>query len=482
MEEKKHNYNTRYQKRMIESENENKPNKRYCKFKKELEKERDDLIEHQNKEVEVEVDLNEILKKSIFKVLGFDINEDEYTDEDEYNTDEEEYYESLDENKQCNIDNLEDEIKLNKNTVPFRFTVLQSKLPIKTKSYIIKKIDHLNSLDFNDNEYHKLSKWMDNLSQVPLNEYIYPKVKKEKISSYLFDIKSKLDDSIYGHNDAKIQIIQYIAQKLVNKDAKGYTLALQGPPGNGKTTLVKKGIAEALNRPFGFIALGGSSDCSFLEGYDYTYEGSQPGRIINILQNCKCMNPIIYFDELDKISDTPKGEEITNFLCHLIDYSQNNTFTDKYFQGIEFDLSQVDFIFSFNDINKINPILKDRLNIINTESFSNKEKVKIVENYMLKDICNEIKFNKEDIQISESVIYYILEHYTNKEKGVRELRRVLHNILLKINLYNILNKDDRKILPFKIEKFSIPYNFNVYDIENIMHKKQNNDIPSFMYM
>ena len=102
--------------------------------------------------------------------------------------------------------------------------------------------------------------------------------------------------------------------------------------GNGKTTLVKEGIAKALNRPFAFIALGGASDSAYFDGHCYTYEGSQPGRIINILQECKCMNPIIYFDELDKISDTPKGEEITNFLCHLIDYSQNNCFHDKYFQ------------------------------------------------------------------------------------------------------------------------------------------------------
>ena len=474
-----HNYNTRHKKRMLEKSEQENDKKRFCKFKKE-----DEDNEQNVEDIEIDINLDDILKKSIMKVLGVDSDfidkleelEEDYT----YDTDEEEYYDTLTKIEQKKIDKLEEELIVSEDLVPFRFKVLESNINVKTKSFILKKLDHLNTLDFSDNEYHKLNKWMDHLQQIPFDEYVYPKVKIENISPYLSDIKNKLDNSIYGHIDAKIQIIQYIAQKVINKDSKGYTLALQGPPGNGKTTLVKKGIAESLGRPFGFVALGGSSDCSFLDGWDYTYEGSQPGRIINILQNTKCMNPIIYFDELDKISDTPKGEEITNMLCHLIDYSQNNTFSDKYFQGIVFDLSKVDFIFSFNDVDKINPILKDRLNIIKTDSFSNKEKIKIVNDYLLTDICDEIKFNKEDVIINDSVIYHILENYTNKEKGVRELKRVIHNLLLKINLYKLLDNEHKSILPYNFEDFKLPYNITIHNVDNLNKKENNNH--NFMYI
>ena len=113
--------------------------------------------------------------------------------------------------------------------------------------------------------------------------------------------------------------------------------------GNGKTTLVKEGIAKALHRPFAFIALGGASDSAFFDGHSYTYEGSHWGRIIQILQDSKYMNPIIYFDELDKVSKTSKGEEIINLLIHMTDQSQNKGFQDKYYAGIPIDLSKVIF-------------------------------------------------------------------------------------------------------------------------------------------
>merc|ERR1711871_930288 len=119
----------------------------------------------------------------------------------------------------------------------------------------------------------------------------------------------------------------------------------------------------------------------FMIGHDYTYEGGKPGRIVEILQECQCMNPVIYFDELDKISDTPKGEEIAGVLCHLTDPSQNDEFHDKYFSGIDFDISKAIFIFSYNDESKVNKILLDRMTKIHTTGFGIKDKVQISKNY-----------------------------------------------------------------------------------------------------
>ena len=121
--------------------------------------------------------------------------------------------------------------------------------------------------------------------------------------------------------------------------------------------------------------MGGASDGSFLEGHSFTYEGSVWGKIVNVLMESKCMNPVIYFDELDKVSETQKGDEIINILIHLTDTSQNTQFNDKYYQGINFDLSKATIIFSYNDYSKINPILRDRIINIKTSSLKIPEKI-----------------------------------------------------------------------------------------------------------
>jgi ATP-dependent Lon protease len=150
--------------------------------------------------------------------------------------------------------------------------------------------------------------------------------------------------------------------------------------------LVKDGISKILGREFAFIALGGTGDASFLEGHGYTYEGSLWGRIVQILMESKCMNPVIYFDELDKVSDTPRGEEIIGILTHLTDTSQNSEFHDKYFSEIHFDLSKCLFIFSYNDESRINPILRDRMYRIMTKGYEKKEKSIIARNFLLTKI------------------------------------------------------------------------------------------------
>ena len=221
----------------------------------------------------------------------------------------------------------------------------------------------------------------------------------------------------------------------------GTAIAIQGPMGTGKTTLVKEGISKILNRPFAFIALGGATDSSFLEGHSYTYEGSTWGKIVQILVDSKCMNPVIYFDELDKISDTPKGEEIAGILTHLTDTSQNNQFHDKYFAEIDFDLSKCLFIFSYNDESKINPILKDRMYRIHTKGYEKKQKTIIANNYLLPKIREQVKFNEEDIIIPDDTLHYIMETYCKKEDGVRNMKRCLEIIYTKLNLYRLMKPD-----------------------------------------
>ena len=250
--------------------------------------------------------------------------------------------------------------------------------------------------------------------------------------------------------------------------------------GNGKTTLVKEGISKAINRPFAFIALGGSSDVSYFDGHNFTYEGSRWGRIIDILMEMKCMNPVIYFDELDKISDTNKGDEIVHLLTHITDLTQNNCYQDKYFPGIDIDLSKVLFIFSFNDESKINRILKDRMQVIRTKGFSTDDKINITNDYLLKQIYKTYNYNNK-INMNNDIIKYIIENYTEKEEGVRNLKRCLDNIVSKINMYEMLyddNKKDSEIkLPYHFENFKLPYTITTEDIDNLLNKTTNDELP-----
>ena len=186
------------------------------------------------------------------------------------------------------------------------------------------------------------------------------------------------------------------------------------------------------------------------------------------------MNPVIYFDELDKISDTPRGEEIVGILTHLTDTSQNSQFHDKYFSEIDFDLSKCLFIFSYNDESKINPILKDRMYRIKTKGYSGKEKLSIANNYILPKIREQIKFNKEDIIIPDEVISYINETHCNKEDGVRNMKRCLEIIHTKLNLYRLMKPDSNLFESDMSLKVEFPFKVTKDIVDKLIKKDQDN--------
>ena len=251
------------------------------------------------------------------------------------------------------------------------------------------------------------------------------------------------------------------------------------------TTLVKDGISKILGREFAFIALGGTGDASFLEGHSYTYEGSTWGKIAQILMDSKCMNPVIYFDELDKVSDTAKGEEITGILTHLTDTTQNNQFHDKYFSEVDFDLSKCLFIFSYNDESKVNPILKDRMYRIETKGYDAKEKVIIARNYLLPKIREQVNFTEEEVIIPDETIQYIVGNkaLTNEEAGVRNLKRCLEIVYTKINLYRLM-KPGSKLFGKEMElEVKFPFTVTKQAVDSFIknEEKQNQSLLS-MYV
>tara|TARA_B100000003_G_scaffold207197_2_gene224290 strand:+ start:1779 stop:4889 length:3111 start_codon:yes stop_codon:yes gene_type:complete len=274
------------------------------------------------------------------------------------------------------------------------------------------------------------------------------------IKNYITNVRKILDDSVYGHTDAKRQIERIIGQ-WINGTNSGYCFGFEGPPGVGKTSLAKKGLSLCLKdindkpRPFSFIGIGGSSNGSILEGHSYTYVGSTWGKVVDILIDSKCMNPIIFIDELDKISKTENGKEIIGILTHLIDPTQNDKFQDKYFTGIDLDLSKALFVFSYNDVNLIDRILLDRIHRIKFDFLSLNDKIEIVMKFILPEIYAKMGL-ENIIDVGSEVIEYIIETYTN-EPGVRKLKELLFEILGEINI-NILKKAENYDIPIKITK------------------------------
>lgn len=274
---------------------------------------------------------------------------------------------------------------------------------------------------------------------------------------YISSVKEKLDDSCFGHDDAKLEIQRLVGQ-WINGNTDGTVIGIQGPPGNGKTTLAKMGMSKCLldtdgkPRPFAMLTLGGSSNASTLVGHNFTYVGSTWGRIVDILIEKKCMNPIIYIDEVDKVSRTEHGREITGILTHLTDSTQNDHFEDRYFSGIPFDLSKAIIVMSFNDPSLIDPILRDRMHIIKTNPLSTPDKLHIINSYVMPSILETVGFSKDDIVIDNETSTFLIESFTY-EAGVRKLKELLYEIIREINLRAILGDgSEKQELPFKISK------------------------------
>ena len=264
---------------------------------------------------------------------------------------------------------------------------------------------------------------------------------KDTSRSLQKDVRDTRDKAIYGQDEAK-RSIEHILGQWLTGEPNGYCFGFEGPPGTGKTSIAKDGICKILKdeknnpRPFSFIPLGGSSHGSFLEGHGYTYAGGTWGQMVNILTNSKCMNPIIFIDELDKVSQTEHGKEIIGILIHMTDPTQNHEFMDKYFADIPLDLSKAIFIFSYNDASLIDPILRERIHRVKFKPFREEEKISICQKYILPKLYKQVGFLPNDIQIKPSVLEFIISNYTY-DAGMRRITQLLLEILRELNVRSL---------------------------------------------
>ena len=357
-------------------------------------------------------------------------------------------------------------------------------------------LSHTHTLNISDNERHVsfIDRMIKTIYTVQDTKYdIYPLYntinrsiqyigdKNQEIKDYMVDVNKTLDNAVYGHKNAK-KLIERIIGQWINGESTGYSFGFEGAAGIGKTTLAKKGIAKCLkdqngeSRPFAFIAIGGSSNASVLDGHSYTYVGSTWGKIVEVLIEKKCMNPIFFIDELDKVSRTEHGREIISILTHIIDGTQNTGFQDKYFSGIDIDLSKALFIFSYNDVELIDRILLDRIHRIRFDNISIDDKLIIARNYILPEIYQKVGLTGGVLSMDDEVLKFIITHYTH-ESGVRKFKEILFEIIGEINLsllkntYNPLVSGAKDTYTDTDTYIELPIVITREEVERILHER-----------
>jgi ATP-dependent Lon protease len=297
---------------------------------------------------------------------------------------------------------------------PLRVSVLRTTLPRAYKMNLFKIL----TCEPSD----KNEALVRSAMRIPYGSYSKPPTMEA--AEFLKNAEKEMNAHITGHDLAKREVLSMLAQ-WHGGGHNPFAIALEGPPGIGKSTFVKHALASVIGRPLATIALGGASDASHLIGHGFTYEGARPGRLVEGLMETKRMDPVIYFDELDKVSDTARGDELMNTLIHLTDPVMNSSIRDRYFQGLDLDFSHAILVFSFNDGRKINPILLDRIRRIRLDSPTTSTKMTIAKKHVLPRLREVTCCN---LEMTDGAMEAILDAHKDCT-GMRSIERSVQEVL-----------------------------------------------------
>jgi len=375
----------------------------------------------------------------------------------------------------------------------YKNQILLSNMSFNNKVIAFKFMKIMNSYGQNSSseEHIKYKTWLNTLLSIPFGKYHNSGISINSpiydIKKYITNIRTTLDRKLSFLEKPKDQIINVISQLIRNPNSKLNAIGLYGVKGIGKSSLIDS-IGYALNRPIKKISLGGSSDSSLLTGHNFTYIGSKQGRIIDAIIDSKVMNPILVFDEIDKISKTEHGHELIGNLVHLTDTTTNNKYNcDNYLSGIELDLSRVLFIFTYNDNESIDPILSDRIYKIKIDNYSIKEKLEITTKHLINNIIKTFNFKNEDIIFTDESINYIINN-ANSDEGMRSIKSKIQIIISRINTLlltdnNIINLKYKSLYKY-YNKLPATIQKNHIDIllEDSLTECSNSNAPEHMYL
>ena len=299
---------------------------------------------------------------------------------------------------------------------PRRLRVLRSNLPKLVKADIFRQLA--------DNDTAKFEEWVERALKLPL-EKMTP-LPLEKPADLVARAHDVMEREITGHVEAKREVLCMLSNWINGGGGSGFAIGLEGEPGVGKTSFAKRALAKSMGRPFCFISLGGASDASGLLGHGFTYEGAVPGRLVECLTEARTMDPIIFFDELDKISTSSKGDELVHALIHLTDPVQNNHIRDRYFHGINMDISKAILVFSYNDPTRVHPVLLDRIRRIRMHSPSRQERIDICTNHL---VPRAIALHPAHaLHIAPPLVEFIVDKNTH-EAGMRGIEKDLSQVI-----------------------------------------------------
>lgn len=337
--------------------------------------------------------------------------------ESKFSKDEKAYLAELSEDDRCKL--LQQLDVHDTASVPLRFRIARSRLP--NRSDILHKLN-------NRCEGSKLETYAENALKLPIDVFDRPPDASE-VPDFLASARRIMDVEIYGQEQLKDHTVRALCSWVTNPENGGLVLGLEGPAGVGKTSYAKA-LGRIMNRPICSISLGGLNDVSVLVGHSYSYESSMYGQLAQCLMDCKSCSPVIVFDEVDKLGDTLRAQEIESLLIHLTDPNSNADVRDRYFQNIPLDFSRACMVFTMNDSRRVSPILLDRLTMVRMSIPSTADKVAIARNFI---IPREVRRVRTQLDFDVDAVWELVRVHSD-EQGVRGLARAIRNIVETLNV------------------------------------------------